>query len=225
MKTYLDIAVLNNIAWCEIICKTHQIEYSSSRHVWGILSKAPPFYPDIITSSKAATTKEVVDFMGDKNILSIKDSFADLKLQPYGFKQLFQAEWIYHPPISMPKLLDSPWRVIATEDELKKWTSVHGSEQVIKKNLLGRNDVKIFIHEHKDGISGFIANLGADVVGISNVFSNGYIEKDLWSDIVHVVSTVFPDLSMVGYEHDDDLKSALSCGWVSLGPLYVWVKS
>ncbi|MGP4081463.1 hypothetical protein ACTWQL_16275 [Pseudalkalibacillus sp. R45] len=161
--------------------------------------------------------------MGDRDILSIKDSFANLELQPEGFKRLFQAEWIYHPPVPTPKPVDASWRVIEKEEDFKKWISAHGSEQVIKHTLIERNDVKIFIHENNDGISGFIANLGAGTVGISNVFSNGNTEGDLWSDIVHVVSTVFSDLPMVGYENGDDLTDARSCGWVPLGPLNVWV--
>ncbi len=225
MKSNLEKAVLNNIAWCEIVCETLHKEYTSNGQVWRLLSEAPPFYPDIITSTKKVTTSEVVDFMGDREILSIKDSYANLELQPAGFNRLFQAEWIFHPSVATPEPVDAYWRVIEKEEDFKKWTSAHGSEQVMKNTLLGRNDVKIFIHENEDGISGFIANSGADAVGISNVFSNGYTEGDLWSDIVHLVSTVFADLPMVGYETGDDLIAARSSGWKTLGPLNVWVKS
>lgn len=74
MNEQVDTAVLNNIVWCGIVCDTHGIARTSSRHVWGVLSKAPTYYPDIITSSRHVTIDEVNDFIGDSEISSVKDS-------------------------------------------------------------------------------------------------------------------------------------------------------
>lgn len=69
---------------------------------------------------------------------------------------------------------------------------------VIKADLLKTKDVKIFTREKNDEISGFTANLNANVVGISNVFSVGKEPEHLWEEITTVVSNEFSGLSMVG---------------------------
>lgn len=226
MNTHIDTAVLNNIIWCGIVSKTHGVGHHSKGHAWGLLSEAPPFYPDIITKSKYVTTQEVVDFIGDKHISSIKDSFSNLAMEPFGFKVLFDAEWIYHPPVSDSESVETVWRVITNEEDLSRWNFAHGSEGIIRPKLLIRDDVKVFINENQDKISGFIANLGANAVGISNVFSTmETTNENLWADIAKVVSTEFPNIHMVGYEQDGDLTSALTYGWESLGSLRIWIRS
>ncbi len=74
-------------------------------------------------------------------------------------------------------------------------------------------------------ISGFIANLGAGVIGISNVFTAEGTLGEMWSDIAAIVSSEFPGLTLVGYESGHNLKSALLRGWESIGPLRVWIRS
>lgn len=224
MKPQVDMAVLNNAIWCGLVCDTHGIAQTSREHVWGLLSEAPAFYPDIITVSRVVTTEEVMDFIGSREISSIKDSYANLDMLAVGFNILFEAEWIYHATVVDMDNIQTPWRVITTEEELSQWTFASGLEGVIKSDLLQHKDVKIFIHENNGEISGFIANLGADVVGISNVFSAVHTNESLWIDIVRIVSTEFPGLPMVGYEQNGDLAAALSSGWTSIGPLRVWIK-
>jgi hypothetical protein len=225
MNVQVDTAVLNNIVWCGIVCDTHGIARTSRENVWGVLTKAPTFYPDIITSSRHVTIEEVNNFIGNREISSVKDSFANLDLSLVGFKILFEAEWIYHAPVANLELFQSAWRVITTENDLAQWTFAHGSGNVIRPELLKRGDVRIFTHEKEGEIAGFIANLGANAVGISNVFSPVNANENLWSDIAKVVSIEFPGLPLVGYEQDGDLTAALLSGWTSIGPLRVWLKS
>ncbi|CAH2715363.1 hypothetical protein BACCIP111895_02547 [Neobacillus rhizosphaerae] len=224
MNAQVDKAVLNNIAWCRIICDTHGIIQTPKGQLWGLLSKAPTFYPEVITANKNATIEEVKYFIENGEVSSIKDSYANLDLSPFDFKILFEAEWIYHASISDLESIQTRWRVITTEKELAQWTITSDLENIIKPDLLKREDVKMFIHEKADGISGFIANLSDNVVGISNVFSVGYENESLWRDIAKIVSTEFPGLSMVGYEHNGNLTAAHLSGWKSIGPLRVWIK-
>lgn len=221
----LDTAVLNNVVWCGIVCDTHGISQTSKENVWGLMSKAPAFYPDIVTSNKEVTEDEIIDFIGSREIFSIKDSYANLDLSPIGFKILFEAEWIYHKPIYNFNFFQSDWRVITTESDLAKWTKIQGTGNVIKPILLKREDVRIFMLEKKDGISGFIANIGAGAVGITNIFSSEHTIEDLWSTLPKVVSNEFPGLPLVGYEQDGNLTVAIQSGWASIGPLRVWIKS
>ncbi|MFC7391429.1 hypothetical protein [Scopulibacillus cellulosilyticus] len=224
MNTHIEQAVKNNIIWCGIVSESHGIPYYCNGGVWGLLSEAPPLCPDIITAGMDVTDQEVADFIGDRNISTIKDSFANLDMASIGFKVLFNAVWIYHPPVSVSESAKLGWRVITKKEDLTKWTYAHDSEKVIKYNLLDRDDVKIFIKEKEDEISGFIANLGAGVIGISNAFSMEYTNEALWKDIVQAVSTEFQNLPIVGYEQGNSLKAALSCGWESLGPLRIWIR-
>ncbi|MBD0380980.1 hypothetical protein [Paenibacillus sedimenti] len=106
---------------------------------------------------------------------------------------------------------------------IEEWTIASGLQKVIKPKLLERKDVKIFMRELNGELSGFIANLSANAVGISNVFSNS--NKIIWSDIVPIVSTYFPGIPMVGYENGDDLTAAILSGWTTIGPLRIWIKS
>ncbi|MDQ0877502.1 hypothetical protein QFZ77_006161 [Paenibacillus sp. V4I3] len=219
----VDTAVLNNIVWCGVICELHGLTQTSSERVWGLLSKAPELYPDIITFSRHATSEEVKDFIGNREIFSIKDSFANLNMVPFGFKVLFEAKWIYHAPVTDVNYVQTGWGVVSSEKDLAKWTFASELQKVIKPKLLDQKDVKIFMQEINGEISGFIANLSANAVGITNVFSNS--NKIIWSDVVPIVSTYFPGIPMVGYENGDDLTSALLSGWTTIGPLRVWIKS
>ncbi|KRE36365.1 hypothetical protein [Paenibacillus sp. Soil724D2] len=220
---HIETAVLNNILWCGIVCDLHGLTQTSNEYVWGLLSKAPEFYPDIITTSKHATNEEVKDFAGKREVFSIKDSFAKLDMVPFGFKILFEAKWIYHAPITDVDFVQEEWTVVTTEKDLAKWVLASGLQKVIKSDLLKHKDVKIFMRELNGELSGFITNSSANAVGISNVFSNS--NKSEWSDIVKIVSSYFPGIPIVGYENGDSLTSALLSGWTSLGPLRVWIKS
>ncbi|TJY42572.1 hypothetical protein E5161_06875 [Cohnella pontilimi] len=225
MLNRIDAAIQNNVIWCDLVCQSHGVAGKTSGHLWGVLSNAPPYYPDMITLNKNMTVQEIQDFIGSREIRAIKDSFANVELTPLGFKLLFSAEWIYHAPIHLDENTSSAWRVVTTEHELEKWNLAHASENVIKPSLLNRDDVRIFIQNEGDGISGFIANLGADTMGISNVFSAQGVDKQLWADIIKAASLEFPGVPMVGYEHGKDLEMALLAGWQSLGPLRVWSNS
>lgn len=220
---HIDKAVLNNILWCGIVCNLHGLTQASSEHVWGLLSKAPEFYPDIITSSRHATSEEIMDFIGKREVFSIKDSFANLDMVPFGFEILFEAKWIYHAPVTDVGFVQEEWSVVTKEKDLTRWALANGLQKVIKSDLLTHKDVKIYMHEKNGELSGFITNLSANAVGISNVFSNS--QKNVWSDIVKIVSTYCPGIPMVGYESGDSLTSALLSEWTSLGPLRVWIKS
>lgn len=224
MNDQQDTAVLNNIIWCGIVCEMHGITHASSENIWGLQSQAPIYYPDIITSNKDVTAQQVINFIENREILSIKDSYANVDLGPFGYKILFEAEWIYHSTISNFEQIPSKWRVIKTSKELKKWTSAYELEKVIIPKILERNDVEIFMCEENGGMSGFIANVGANAIGISNVFSDEISNIPIWTEIAQIVASRNPGLPLVGYEQGNDLKAAVKSGWKSIGPLRVWMK-
>lgn len=224
MLSKIDEVVLNNIAWCQIVCNTHGIVGVSKENIWGLHSKAPKFYPELITSNKCATIEEVKSFIEDGKVSSIKDSYANLDLALLGFDVLFEAEWLVHAPVLDFDPIQTNWRVVDTEKDLKKWTAVSELENIIKSELLKEHNVKIYICETEDGTLGFIANLSTGVVGISNVFPIGYEEEKLWKEIPKIISKEFPKRSLVGYEHGSSLRVAKLSGWKAIGPLRVWIK-
>ncbi|MGV3463714.1 MAG: hypothetical protein ACO1OT_00280 [Heyndrickxia sp.] len=225
MHLNVEIAVHNNIAWCGLVCDTHGLEHYTKGNTWGLYTEAPMFYPEVITVNKGASLEDVQHFTENGNVHSIKDSYANLDFLPFGFKKLFDAEWICHKPVADKKPLQSKWRVITVEKDFLEWTSRSGLEGVINPNLLKYENVQIFILEEKEGVSGFITNVDAGVVGISNVISVGRDNESLWKEIPKLIASKYPDVYLVGYEHGSELHLAKKSGWESLGPLRVWMKS
>ncbi|PYI55527.1 hypothetical protein DLM86_07280 [Paenibacillus flagellatus] len=147
-------------------------------------------------------------------------------MESSGYRVLFEAEWIRHDPVSFAKQpLLASWHRVVAADGLLRWNAANGTETIIRPELLGRDDLKIFIRENDGGLSGFIASLGGGAVGVSNVFSADPPDESLWEEITALASMEFPGLPIVGYERGGDLKAALSAGWTSIGPLRVWVRT
>jgi hypothetical protein len=177
-----------------------------------------------MTTNKAVTTQEVVEFIGNREILSIKDSFSNIDMSFSGYKILFEAEWICHEAVSVLVSNSNDWKTIQTEEEVVNWTTACGLEGIITADLLRDSEVVIFGKGDLNGEKGFIVNHAAKVIGVSNVFSQNPKSHEHWSEIHQIASTRFPRLPLVGYEHGEDLKAALQIGWKSMGPLRVWIK-
>jgi hypothetical protein len=220
----LQSAIRNNVNWCEKVSELHGGSHLIKGNVWGLTTKAPKFYPDLITTDQSVTTQEAVEFIGNREILSIKDSFSNIDMSLFGFKILFEAEWICHEAVSVPLSDSTDWRPIQTEEEVVNWTTACGLEDIITADLIRDPEVVIFGEGGLNDKRGFIVNQGAKTIGVSNVFSKNPSNHEHWSEIPQIVSTKFPRLPLVGYEHGEDLKAALKFGWKSMGPLRVWIK-
>jgi hypothetical protein len=73
-------------------------------------------------------------------------------------------------------------------------------------------------------VAGCVANVGADVVGMSNLFVR---EGDLdagWAGALAAVARRFPGRPVVGYERGETLAAAVRQGFASAGPLRVWLR-
>ncbi|MFC5602673.1 hypothetical protein [Sporosarcina koreensis] len=224
-KINMDKAVENNIAWCELVCAAYGKRSYTTERVWGLHTTAPTYYPELITTKRSTTETDIIEFLKLDHVGSIKDSYATLQLEPYGYQMLFEAEWIWHPALIEQESKRSQWNIVRTEKEFERWTKMTGLENSIPSGLLDIEGVKIFYTDRPNGFAGFIASAAADVIGISNVFSSGGDEIDLWRAIPQVAAREFPGLPLVGYEQGDSLSSALSSGWTSIGPLRVWIKT
>lgn len=219
----MGLAARNNAEWCDIVCRTHATPTSLDRDVWVSLWRSPPWYPDAVTLADPLLVARVLDRIDDTAGCSVKDSFASLDLSGAGFRVLFEAAWIWRDP--QPPAA-AGWKAVRTPDELRAWAGAHSGGDVFRPALLDHPDVAVLLACGADGspAAGVIANRSASVVGFSNLFSTSGDTDEVWRGAPAAVSAAFPGLPLVGYESGDSLAAARRAGFVSLGPLRVWLK-
>ncbi|WP_433306409.1 hypothetical protein ACQP2F_20715 [Actinoplanes sp. CA-030573] len=209
----LPAAVRNNAEWCALVCRTHGVASRFGDRAWRAEGQPPPFYPSAITLTPDAAAADVLPAS------SVKDSYAALDLD--GFTPLFEARWIHRPaPSRVPGPLA---RRVATPAELREWHAQWGSGDVFRPALLDDPAVAVLAVDSRGGA---VLNRAAGVVGVSNVFAVVPADIDgVWSATVHAAAALFPGLDLVGYEHGDDLTTALAAGFAPIGPLRVLVSA
>ncbi|MGI8633490.1 MAG: hypothetical protein ACR2NA_13230 [Solirubrobacterales bacterium] len=72
-------------------------------------------------------------------------------------------------------------------------------------------------------MSGAVLNRTAEVVGISNFFSDPAVTGANWADLLAFASNLVPGATLVGYEAGDALDIAMGHGFVTAGSLRVWI--
>jgi hypothetical protein len=160
---------------------------------------------------------------------SVKDSFADLDLTGSGFQVLFEAQWIYRPasaPTTTPALA---WDMANDPDTLHAWALAwddgDGNSDLFRPELL--HDPATFVLAGRSAggrvVAGAVANRSDQVIGISNVFALDGGADAAWPGALQAVYRLFPDLAVVGYEHGEDLATAVRHGFEPIGPLRVWL--
>jgi hypothetical protein len=79
---------------------------------------------------------------------SIKDSFASLDMTAYGFRVLFDAQWILHRGTAIPPIRDgSRWEVVRDGDGLaaweRAWRGNDGPPGVFRTEILDHDSVSV----------------------------------------------------------------------------------
>ena len=95
MDVELAQAVRNNAYWCDHVCREQGLETAWLPSAWVARRRTPPFYPDAVTLVRDVDPQALLATVDAGPGCSVKDSFADLDLLPYGFRVLFEAQWIY----------------------------------------------------------------------------------------------------------------------------------
>src|SRR5256885_4659400 len=122
----LQLAAYNNAAWCDTVCRSHNVPGEFHETFWVNWHQTPVYYPNIVMLSPAtnieqSTLATLLTKRRDHTI-SAKDSFAVLDLTPFGFHQLFQAQWIFRQApmtdLSRQRTTDLQWKRIASEKAL-----------------------------------------------------------------------------------------------------------
>ncbi len=220
---------------CRVVCGNEPIARPGER-VQGTgraaPTRTPPYYPDAVTlvpgADPAALTARIDTAVPGA---SIKDSFADLDLTEAGFRVLFEAQWI-HRPASAPTIpSELAWDVAGDPDMLRAWALAwddgDGNADLFRTELLDDPATFVLAGQSPGGrvIAGAIASRSDEVVGISNVFALDGGAEAAWPLVLDAVHRLFPTLPVVGYEHGDDLVTAVRHGFEPVGPLRIWLHS
>jgi hypothetical protein len=85
--------------------------------------------------------------------------------------------------------------------------------------------VAIVVAYDDEGVAaGAIGNRSVSVVGVSNLFTVTADEDQAWAGAIAAISACFSGMPLVAYEGDAGLPAAHRAGFVSVGPLRVWLK-
>jgi hypothetical protein len=85
-------------------------------------TRTPPGHPDAVTLAPHPSVPELLTRIDTSVGCSIKDSFASLDMNAYGFQVLFDAQWIVHrAPASSPSPDAVRWEVVRDGVGLAAW--------------------------------------------------------------------------------------------------------
>jgi hypothetical protein len=217
-----SLAAANNAEWCDAVCRSHGVDTRFDDDAWTARSRTPPFYPDAVTLTPDPSIPELLGRIEASAGCSIKDSFASLDLQPHGYRVLFEAEWIARPPTaaSPPEPAEADWEVLNDPEAFTAWERAwrgDGPADVLRAELLDDAAVTLLAARGGDRVvAGAVLNRSAEVVGISNLFGR----RD---GCIAFAAALVPGSTLVGYDTGDALETARANGFVTVGPLRVWV--
>jgi hypothetical protein len=212
-----DAAVRQNATWCDLVCRSHGLSTTWGDEAWTCATRSPELHPDAVTLRPQADVARLLASIDSSSGCSVKDSFAELDLSPWGFDVLFDATWLTATGTGS----DTTWRPLTTPAELvgwhAAWLSAGGVDEVLDPTRLASHDV-VLVGEIVGGVvrAGAVLYALDGVVGAGNLFG-----PDAWHQVIALVD---PATSVVGYERGDQLASAIAAGASELGPLRVWLR-
>jgi hypothetical protein len=222
-------AARNNAEWCDVVVRSHAASTRFDDDAWTSRTRTPPYYPDAVTLEPTPDVPDLLSRIDASAGCSIKDSFAALDLAPYGFRVLFNAEWIVRASPSIAAA-DPPrgWTRVRDRDGLSEWENAwrsdDGPTDLFRPELLLHESVAVLaLHADSRVVAGAILNDSSTVVGVSNVFATPGTDDDGWSGCVASAASIFPAMPLVGYESGDALVAARDHGFTTAGPLRVWM--
>jgi hypothetical protein len=232
-------AARNNAELCDAVCCAHGSQGEFRENIWLCRHPVPRFYPNAVTlAPQNQELLEVIDELIAMRLpqgCAIKDSFAALDLAPRGFRLLFTAEWICLTVSRMKEIVAAStsvrWELVHSDRTLAEWESAWaassgdtGKGRLFLPQLLKNKDVAVIAGHCDDRIvAGAIANRSDGIVGWSNFFAPENEALFYSAQSLAAIDKAFPGLSIVGYEHGEELRNAQALGFESLGPLRVWM--
>ncbi|MCY0095700.1 hypothetical protein [Hoeflea ulvae] len=221
----------NNADLYAAMFASHGLASKRLPHVFVGIDRPPPYYSNLTVLAPGHGDEIAAELrvLGKKfaGALGVKDSFCELDPAPLGFEILFGASWIWRAA-GVPASLDG-WERIADQAGLELWeetwknTGSPTRQRMFRPSLLERPDIA-FLGRREGGeiVSGCIANLSGDCVGISNVFSKTPPDG-LFVQAAAAVASLAPHLPITGYESGEDLQQARRAGFETVGDLRILV--
>lgn len=209
VESLLYRSVQNNGSWCAAVCATHGVAVHVADGYLMTDSPTPRLYPDAMTVRPRANANAIAAALADRPFASVKDSYADVDLAPFGFHVLFDAEWFGFEPGG-----GTGHRLNATDATFDSdfarwvdgWLEVNGSPCPLLASLA--QDPRTALILAPEG-GGAIGHAEAGVVGVTNAWG---------CDVTGVLAAGWSGIPLVAYG------PVPPSGSTSLGPLRVWVR-
>ncbi|GAA2191433.1 hypothetical protein [Micromonospora lupini] len=218
-KEVREAAAHDNAQWCAAVCASHALTGRIDADAWSVARRSPQWYPDAVTLRPGVDPEALLARIDAGAGASVKDSFADLDLSAYGFRVLFEAQWIHRRPTDPPA--DPPLTPVTTPEGLAAWASAHGGGELFRPALLADPRIRVLArHDERGAVVGGAVVSGDDPSGVSNLFSHVGDPEAIWRAVVASRRGV----ALVGYETAPDLPPARRAGFLPAGPLRVWLR-
>jgi hypothetical protein len=221
----LALAVRENAAWCDLVCRLHRFTPAGDGRLWWSSRRTPDLVPDAITLVPDLSVLDVLGRINDSSGASVKDSFATLDLTDQDWTVLFDATWIARPPRpGADKEAASSFTVVREKFLFAAWCRAWGGPAgVLPTGLRRASGVTVLGREGDGGFAdGAILHRteigGTVVAGLWHVFG-------AWADVADAAASRHPEAWIVGYERGADLDAALAAGFTAIGPLRVWSRT
>ncbi len=229
MNPTIEVVAANNAEWCDAVCQMHGLVTETDFAAWTSRTRTPALYPDAVTLAPGISVDGLLARIDRSPGCSIKDSFASLDLVDYGFRILFDGQWIVREPKeSLVVEADPRWTVVRGADAFVSWETAwrghNGPDDVLRPGLLSFSAVTVLAALVDERIvGGAILNQGPKVIGISNFFTEDETIAENWQGCLAFVDTLFPGATLVGYESGANLDVVRSLGVTPAGPMRVWI--
>lgn len=219
----------NNAQWCAAVGRSLGIPSTTDAGMWVAHAPMPPGYPEAVSLEPRLAAEDVISRL-PHGASSVKDSFADLDLSPFGFEMLFDARWIARGPLEPLGATEDPeadgsgirFDRVDTPAALGEWARAHGNREAFASPLLDDPAVLI-VGARREGelVAGAALNDSEDAVGLSNVF--GPVGACYRAAVV-LAAERHPGRPIVGWEPRDQLAAARGAGFAVVGTLRVWAR-
>jgi hypothetical protein len=222
------LGAANNARWCDLITRSHGGHGDFADDAWTSPARTPALYPDAVTLVPSLEVRDLLARIDATSGCTIKDSFATLDLASFGFRVLFDAEWMSAPPPRNGSSDQWGWIQITDPDGLRQWEEAWagdtGGRGLFLPDLLLDESVRFLASLRGDRIvAGAILHRDSGVIGVTNVFTTVGSPSDTWSGLVEYANAHFPAEALVGYESGPELAHARQAGFHGVGPLRVWM--
>jgi len=223
-------AARNNAEWCDAICRTYGIAGRFGADSWSSPTRTPQYYPDAVTLLPGVAVSQLLSGIDAGAGSSVKDSFADLDLAVAGFRPLFHAEWLHRAAGGSRAVSGRRWSTVTTEQQLGEWESTWpGSPEApafFRPAVLADEAIAVLARcDNGRIVAGAIANRGATVIGLSNVFDATGDLESAWLGGAAAATALWGQMPFVGYGSGASLDAAHQAGFDSIGELVVWLKA